>query len=327
MEYRSLNEVTVISPQEGYQMMALSSSADIVIGGGAAGAGKTMGLLLEPLRHNQNKEFGAVIFRRTTPQITNPGALWDSSAKLYPFAGAKSNKTALTWTFNSGAKIKFSHLEYEKNVFDWQGAEVTYIGFDELTHFTRFMFFYLLSRNRSTCGVRPYIRATCNPDPDSWVAELISWWIGDDGYPIPERQGVIRFFVRDGDGMIWGDTIEEVIELAAYFLDPLVEKSGQPAENFIKSMTFIGGTVYENKKLMEVDPGYLANLAAQDEENKAQLLDGNWKVKINPSDIFNYIRFKDVFSNDFVEEGESHICVDVAMMGDNKLMIGYFKLA
>lgn len=41
----------------------------------------------------------------------------------------------------------------------------------------------MLSRNRSICGVKPYVRATCNPDVDSWVADFISWWIDQEtGY-------------------------------------------------------------------------------------------------------------------------------------------------
>jgi hypothetical protein len=71
-----------IGPQEGPQTLFLSSAADIAIYGGAAGGGKTFAELLEPLRHVGNKDFGAVIFRRTTPQITNEGALWDESLKL-----------------------------------------------------------------------------------------------------------------------------------------------------------------------------------------------------------------------------------------------------
>jgi hypothetical protein len=49
--------------------------ADIAIYGGAAGGEKTFAELLEPLRHVGNKDFGAGIFRRTTPQIPNEGAL------------------------------------------------------------------------------------------------------------------------------------------------------------------------------------------------------------------------------------------------------------
>jgi hypothetical protein len=320
-----LEELKTIRPQLGYQMKALSSSADIVIGGGAAGAGKTFCLLLDPLRYSANPDFGAVIFRRTTPQITNPGALWDEANKIYPYVGATSNKSALSWAFQSGAKIKFSHLEYEKNVYDWQGSQISFIGFDELTHFSKFSFFYLLSRNRSTSGVKPCVRATCNPDPDSWVSELISWWIGSDGFPIPERQGVIRYFAKDGESFIWADSVAECIELSSYFIIPLVEKSGQKAESFIKSITFIGGSVYENKELLSVDPGYLANLAAQDDATKSQLLEGNWKVTLNPLDVYSYISFKDVFTNSFVEPGSGAITVDAAIFGADKLIICYFQ--
>jgi Terminase large subunit, T4likevirus-type, N-terminal len=76
----------------------IQAPADIAIYGGAAGGGKTFAELLEPLRHVSNKDFGAVIFRRTTLQITNKGALWDESLKLYPLLGAKPNQGDLYWT-------------------------------------------------------------------------------------------------------------------------------------------------------------------------------------------------------------------------------------
>ena len=45
-----------------------SNPADICIYGGAAGGGKTIGLILEPLRHvGRIANFTAVFFRRTTP--------------------------------------------------------------------------------------------------------------------------------------------------------------------------------------------------------------------------------------------------------------------
>ena len=102
------------------------------------------------------------------------------------------------WRWPHGSKIKFSHLQLETTVHDWQGAQIALICFDELTHFTAYQFFYMVSRNRSTCGVKPYIRATCNPDADSWVAEFLAWWIDHEtGYPIPERVGVLRYYIRD----------------------------------------------------------------------------------------------------------------------------------
>jgi hypothetical protein len=320
-------DITRIRPQEGFQMKFLSTPADIAIGGSAAGVGKTYSLLLEPLRNIEVPGFGGVIFRRTGPQIRNEGGLWDTSMTIYPHVGAAPKESLLEWNFSDIAKLKFSHLEHEKNVFDWQGAQIPYIGFDELPHFSKFMFFYLLSRNRSTCGVRPYLRATCNPDPDSWLSEFLEWWIDQTtGFPIPERDGVIRYMLRDGENFIWGDSAEEVYEKGAYMLDPLMQQSGLPAREFIKSVTFISGSIYDNKELLKVDPGYLGNLLAQDEQTRSQLLFNNWKIVVSDDDIYDYGAFVGMFNNvmDVSRKGK-YITADIALQGSNKFVVGYWE--
>lgn len=320
-------EVITIRPQDGYQMKALSSSADIVIGGGAAGSGKTYSLLLDPLRDVENKGFGGVIFRRTGPQIKSEGGLWDTSMDIYPHVGAIPKSTTSEWFFKSGAKIKFSHMEYEKNMLDWQGSQIPFIGFDELTHFSKKVFFYMLSRNRSTCGVKPYVRATCNPDPESWVAELISWWIDPEtGFPIPERDGVVRFFVVYGDEYVWGDTKEEVIEKSWSFLEPIVNQSGIDPKEFVKSLTFVHGSIYQNKALLDVNPAYLGNLVSQDDATRSQLLEGNWKVKISDQDIYDYYSFIGAFNSRYtVQKPGRYITADIALEGSDKFVIGYWN--
>ena len=153
--------IATMSAQQGPQTDFLRSPADICIYGGAAGGGKTVGLILEPLRYVRRvANFTAVFFRRTTPQITNPGGLWDESQNFYPRLGGTPHLGSREWRWRRGGKIKFAHLQFDNTVYDWQGAQITLIGFDELTHFTAHQFFYMVSRNRSTCGVRPYIRAT-----------------------------------------------------------------------------------------------------------------------------------------------------------------------
>lgn len=319
--------ITYIEPQEGYQQIALSSSADIVIGGAAAFVGKTFALLLDPLRHVNIQGFGGVIFRRTSVQIRNEGGLWDTSVKLYPLLNAEPRESSLDWKFPSGAKISFRHLEFEKNKYDWQGAQIPFLGFDELTHFTESMFFYLLSRNRSGCGVKPYVRATCNPDPESWVFKLINWWIDPEtGFPILERRGKVRYFIKYGNDYIWGDSYDEVYDQAEHIIKPMMTDSGLKKEDFIKSLTFVSGSIYDNKKGLEFDPSYPGNLLSQDEDTRRQLLEGRWKVSNSPMDIYDHDVFMGLFENlKGVDKTGRYITADIAMKGSNKLVVGYWE--
>lgn len=262
--------MTILSPQPGPQEAFLASPADVVIYGGAAGGGKSYALLLEAVRHTNNPKFGAVIFRRNSTQIFSTGGLWDTSMEIYSSLATPRKTPSARWIFPSGAKISFNHIENDAALHKWQGSQIAMIGFDELTHFTRQQFFYMLSRNRSTCGVRPYVRATCNPDSDSFVADLIAWWIDQDtGYPIPERSGVIRYMGRLRDEILWGDTIQEVVNQSGSEIEP----------EDVKSFTFIASKLTDNKILMETNPGYMANLKALATVERERLLEGNWKIR------------------------------------------------
>jgi predicted phage terminase large subunit-like protein len=255
-------------PQPGPQEMFLSTTADIALYGGAAGGGKTYALLLENLRHVDNPKFGSVIFRRNSNQVMTEGGLWDNAREIYPLRGARPKLTPRpVMLFPSGAKVSFAHLQYEDDVLGWQGSQIPLICFDELTHFSRRQFFYMLSRNRSLCGVRPYMRATTNPDADSWVSSFIAWWIDEAGYPIPDRSGVIRFFVVVDDDVKWGDSPEELSE----------QYDVRPED--AKSFTFIASSVHDNKILLAKDPAYLANLKALGTVEQGRLLRGNWKIR------------------------------------------------
>jgi predicted phage terminase large subunit-like protein len=270
----SLSEIKPQPVQERF----LASEADIAIFGGSAGSGKTWAELMEPLRHITTvRGFGAVIFRRTSPQIRNEGGLWDQSGEMYRSFKARPKDSTLEWFFPPfGNRVKFQHLEYEKNIFDHQGAQYPLIEFDELTQFSEKQFFFLLGRNRSSCGVRSYIRATTNPDPESWVREFIDWWIGPDGFPIPERSGKLRWFTRQGDDFIWAYSKQELIDSIP----------GTRADDVL-SVTFISATIYDNPALLAKDPGYLAKLRALPRVERARLLGGNWDERAEAGKVFS----------------------------------------
>ena len=89
----------------------------------------------------------------------------------------------------------------------------------------------------------------------------------------------------------WGDTPEEVYEKCKSIIDPLYEAGGYEemgydrARMFTKSVTFTRARLEDNKKLTESDPNYVANLAQQDEEQRARDLEGNWNFKNVGDDI------------------------------------------
>ena len=287
-----------LRPHSGPQQQFIDTGAQIAIYGGQAGGGKTWALLAEAARHIDVPGYGAVIFRRTSPQITNEGGLWDESMALYPQLGGIPVHT-LDWVFSktSGrpANIGFRHLQYEADKLAWQGTQIAMLGFDELTHFSESQFFYLLSRNRSTCGVVPYVRATTNPtcadDPiGGWVNRLIAWWIDQKtGLAIPDRSGMVRYFIRRQGELIWGDTPDELIErygstnVSIHHKDQTV----QP-----KSLTFIPASLSDNPTLNEKDPTYRANLLALPVVDQQRLAEGNWNAKVQSGAFFKVAQLK-----------------------------------
>ena len=219
--------------------------------------------------------------------------------------------------------MTFAHLGMEKELQYWQGSQIPLIMFDELTHFSEKMFFYMLSRNRSLCGVKPYVRATCNPDADSWVAKFIEWWIDQEtGYPIEERCGKVRWFIRRDEVVYWADAKSE---LWKEFNLVTEEERGEP-----KSVAFVSSTLQDNKLLMKQDPSYLANLKALPTVERERLLYGNWKIKaasglyfsrkyleeivaVVPNDIVAFVRGWDLAATSEAEGGEPAYTAGVLM--------------
>lgn len=258
----------------------------------------------------------------------NAGGLWDASFELYgKYPNARPIKSpAPFWKFPSGAKISLRHLERDESVYKWQGTEICLIEFDELTHFSEKMFFYMLSRNRSTCGVEPYVRASCNPDADSWVAKFIDWWIDPNtGYAIEERSGKIRYMARVNEEIVWGDTKAEVIQTAKE-ADYDVEITADD----IKSVSFVSSNVFDNEILMRTNKSYIANLKALSIVERERLLYGNWKIKAAkglyfprsslpelltevPTDVVRWVRGWDLAATDTDEGGDPAFTASVLM--------------
>jgi len=268
----------VIRPQEGPQEQFLNCPADVAFYGGAAGGGKSWALAYDQgINAMRYSGFAGAVFRRSLPMITNPGGFLAETESLFPKMGGVLNRSLLEWRWPNGSVVKLSQLQHEDTVNDWQSAQLGVIAFDELTQFSKRQFFYMLSRLRSMCGIRPYVRGGLNPDPESWLKEFIAWWLDEDGYPIIARAGIIRWFAVDAGAEIWADTAEEL--------------HAQGYENPL-SFTFIPAKLDDNKILIKADPTYKSKLDALNPYDRAMLRDGNWNTSKSQGMLFDISKIR-----------------------------------
>lgn len=135
-------------PRSTPQRLALSCPAEVLLFGGAAGSLKSETLLMDAAAEKDNPRLSAILFRRTYPELEK--SLIRRSRELYAGMGARYNEQKKIWTFPSGATVEFAYCEKEDDIYRYQGAEYSFIGFDESTHFREEPIRYLTSRLRST---------------------------------------------------------------------------------------------------------------------------------------------------------------------------------
>lgn len=275
----------ILRPQQGRQELAMNIKVDVIIYGGAAGSGKSRLMLMRPLQHIHDQNFTGIIFRRTQEALKKGGSVWPESKKLYRHFNTKVNEKDRKHHFPSGAVIAFDGLQYlgdeESN---HQGAQYSFIGLDEATHFEESQVLYMIGRLRSEAENDAYCMMTCNPDPDSWLLKWVEWYLDEEGYPVREKGGTIRYFITVDSSPIFADTEEELIR--EYPDNCFVEDNEGVKRKVINTYTFLDGNIYDNPALIKNEPKYLAKLKGQSRVNQARLLYGNWYVREEASGYF-----------------------------------------
>ena len=323
-----------IVAQRGGQEDMLAIDADIKICGGSRGGSKSFSSLMEVLKDIKNPDFHAVILRNEKDDLQS---LVTDSYKLFSqFGTYNKSQNDMTWNFDNGGWLKFSYYAgaYQDFKTRFQGRQFAYICIDEGTQCPYKKFKYLLTNNRNAAHIRNRFWITCNPDPESWVRKFIDWWVGEDGYIIPERNGVLRYCFMDGDtpdSIYWGDTREEVYEQCKGIIDSLWKESYaelgyDKLDMFIKSVTFVRADVSENIKLVSTDPSYIANLAQQDEEQRMRDLDANWNWKAAGDDMIKIEDLEATFENaEQTGDGVDRASADIAFTGGDNFVMWHWK--
>lgn len=323
IDRKKSNPLKIIA-QRGCQEKFLASSADITIFGGSRGGSKSFSLLMESLKDIYNPYYNSILLRNEKDDLLD---LINTSYILYGQMGQYNKSISdMTWYFKNGGKLKFSYLadSYDDFKKRFQGKQYSFIGIDEITHCSYEKFKYLITCNRNAYGIRNRFYGTCNPDPDSWVRKFIDWWIGENGLPIDERDGIIRYCFMEGDSpdsIYWGNTPEEVYNQCKHIIDPLwkdaYEELGfNKVTMYVKSVTFIQGRLEENIKLIASDPNYAANLSQQNEEQRARDLEGNWNFKATGDDLIKMSDMDRFYrASAQIEKGIRYVSADIAFEG------------
>lgn len=263
-------------PQPGPQTTFARTTADFAIFGGSPGGGKSVACLYEAakLAHLPGaRRVRATFFRRNEVSLLRAGSIWDRAREMLPAFGGtvRLEDRAVTFEHPDGQiedqhRIDFAHLHLVGSERSYDGSEQDLIVLEELQEFEASQVWYMVSRLRTRSGLRPRVRASCNPDPDcEWLVELLvgGGYVGDDGYAIPERSGLVRWIVRDEDTdeLLWYDSRDEALEAHA-----------ELGQDEVLSFTFVLSRLADNPALGRKDPSYRGKLRMQLRKDRVRLI-------------------------------------------------------
>jgi Terminase large subunit, T4likevirus-type, N-terminal len=229
-------------PQPGPQSLAVGAQfVGELMFGGARGGGKSDFLLGDFLQDiGLGEVWRGIIFRRSYPELEE---LITRAKEIYALVGATWKVADKTFVFPGGATLKMRHVETESDCDKYQGHQYTWIGWDELTNWPNLKSYKKLKAClRSAHGVpNKRIRSSANP--------------GGVGHH----------------------------EVKAYFVDPhptgfeLIENTDE--DGYVTTKMFIPSRVYDNKKLLDNDPGYISRLREIGSPELVRAwLEGDWSV-------------------------------------------------
>lgn len=275
---------STLGPKSRKQEMFLNNDADIVVFGGAAGAGKSFLGVMAMLKWVHLPKFRGVMMRRVMPQITGPGGIWETGQEMYHEFGAIAKTKEVKFVFPSKATIVARGCEQEKDKYNLQGWQVSAFLLDEMQQFEESQVVYFISRMRTDAGMQPQMLGTCNPLYESFLRVWLenAGYLDEEGIPLESMAGVKTWFIRMGNDMIWRKTKEELLEQYGQNCGPM-------------SFSFVPAKCTDNPVLMERDPTYLSKLQSLPRVERARLLDGSWYAKEESSSLFqrNWIRTVD----------------------------------
>ena len=242
--------------------------ANEILWGGAAGGGKSFGILLDWSEHHRTYGSAAqgLILRRTNPQLEEILRMAKMLFSKIPGSPTWNDKQR-QFNYPDGAFLRLGYLDNYDDVFNYVGHSFTARYHDELTAWGADDEYSLLNtRMRSTSGVKVRIVNTTNPGGPGHQWVMRRWKI--DEHP----QGYLPITTYSD---VKGGKV-------------LTDKEKDPAWDGLRDDELPDGIVrwvrmyiparLEDNPHLDTDGQYRAQLMTKDKRLRAMLLEGRWDV-------------------------------------------------
>ncbi len=255
-------------PKTDAQAAALTSKADFLLLGGAAGSLKTSTILADLIQERDWSRMNSYFFRKTYPELEEA---IEQARVLFSQTGGTYNESDHRWRWPSGASFRFRYLATEKNLYQNQGKVMSAIGIDESTHVPMKWIRYLFTRNRSTDpDLKTRVRLGTNPGNISHKDHMKIFFNSVCPHCEPDKapfQNTLRWDAKWHDGQPFADVETGEKFSVAYIL------------SYVRDHQLLGNR-------------YIARLKFQNPTMAKALLEGCWKLfEGQYYDIWDYKRF------------------------------------
>ncbi len=216
----------VWSPQPGSQVNFMQCPLFEVLLHGSRGGGKSDALLMSFAQHvgrGHGTAWRGVIFRKTYPELADIVAKSERWFRLI-FPEARFNRASHTWTWPSGEALLFRHMARPSDYWHYHGAELPFIGWEELTAWPDdqcYLPMFACCRTAKP-GVPLMVRANTNPygKGANWTRARFSlygrWWetqVIKDG---AKTRAAIHSHLRENKVLLAADpTYEDIVAASA----------------------------------------------------------------------------------------------------------------
>lgn len=152
------------------------------------------------------KNNSAVIVSPNKFEHCSYGIFWDLCKKICEdIDGAKLYEFPYPYVgFDNGSKLEFIKMNSEDDVHRRGGMQANYIGVDAIEGIDKDYIYFLHTRNRGIGDGGNILDVVSPPvvSSDSFVGQLIGWYLDEDGYPIEERLDRTMYFIPTHDGIV-----------------------------------------------------------------------------------------------------------------------------